>query len=659
MTEDSPRSERPAQRGLAAPARDVRGRPLDGAPPTSLLTGATSTSARVSPQRRPVTAVPAGLLALAAASWAFSLHRIRLEHMNDLGLVSALPILFLVSLILVTVSFAIAITHRPVITSRTAILLGAHVVLLCLILYATPAFVEQVPRTSPMWRHLGVADWIDRFGVVDRSIDAYFNWPGFFVFLAALRELTGQKTLAGLAAWVPALSNLLYSLPLFALLRKGLDTRLAWLGVWLFLCTDWIGQDYLSPQGFGYLIYLTIIAAIFVVLAGPSRASALRSSIEVLARRFARRRPLAPRDGVRVLAADPLSRSNSGAVHRALLVVFLLEAFTAVAISHQLTPYAIVFSVAGVSLVGIPTVRALALAMTVIIFVWFTFAATIFLTRFLHDEFRNFGEVQQNVSASLNQRIGGIPQHELVVNLRVLFTVVLWTVALVGVLYRLTRGHRDLPYMVLALAPVLLVALQQYGGEIGLRIYLFSLPGVIFFVTSLFQALVSNRSAWLPALGVGALSVALISLFLFARYGNERLDYFTPSEFAAVERLYRPAPPANTQLITLSPNLPWRWTQYVSYKYTQITDFNSWNRYAHGEITVRPVVKELIGRMRAERSYLILTPAQATFEEYVAGIPINTYVRLKRAVSRSPELRAVYVNRDSGIWTAARPRAHA
>jgi hypothetical protein len=657
MTEDSPRSERPTKRSVAAPARHRRGGPSDGAPPTA-FTGATSTSARVSPPRRHVTAVAAGLLALAAALWAFSLHRIRLEQMNDFGLVSALPFSFLVSLILVTVSFAVAITHRPVITSRTAILLGAHVVLLCLILYATPAFVEQVPRTSPMWRHLGVADWIDRFGVVDRSIDAYFNWPGFFVFLAALRELTGQKTLAGLAAWVPAVSNLLYSLPLFALLRKGLDTRLAWLGVWLFLCTDWIGQDYLSPQGFSYFIYLTIMAAIVVVLAGRSRPP-LRPSIDVLTRRSARRHSVAPRAGLRLFGAGPVSHSESSGEQRAILMAFLLVAFTAVAISHQLTPYAIVFSVAGISLVGIPIVRSLALSMTVVIFVWFTFVATLFLTRFLHNEFKNFGEVQQNVSASLNQRIGGIPKHELVVNLRVLFTVILWALALVGVLYRLSRGHRDLPYMVLAFVPVLLVALQQYGGEIGLRIYLFSLPGVIFFVTSLFQALVSHRGAWLPAFGVATLSIVLISLFLFTRYGNERLDYFTPSEFAAVERLYRPAPPPNTQLITLGPNLPWRWTQYVSYKYTQITDFDSWNRYAHGEITVRPVVKELIERMRAEPSYLILTPAQATFEEYVSGIPIRTYVRLKRAVSRSPELHAVYVNRDSGIWTAARPRAHA
>src|SRR5262249_39319292 len=38
------------------------------------------------------------------------------------------------------------------------------------------------------------------------------------------------------------------------------NKRLIWLGLWVFYLTNWVGQDYFSPQGLNLFLYLVIIA---------------------------------------------------------------------------------------------------------------------------------------------------------------------------------------------------------------------------------------------------------------------------------------------------------------------------------------------------------------------------------------------------------------
>ena len=57
--------------------------------------------------------------------------------------------------------------------------------------------------------------------------------------------------------------NLAYLLPLFVIFRVlALSGRQVWIGLWIFVAGNWVGQDYLAPQAFAYFIYLTIIAVI-------------------------------------------------------------------------------------------------------------------------------------------------------------------------------------------------------------------------------------------------------------------------------------------------------------------------------------------------------------------------------------------------------------
>ena len=56
------------------------------------------------------------------------------------------------------------------------------------------AYRIPTPRTEVAWRHLGITRALVDAGSVDPTIDAYFNWPGFFAGLGGVFETTGIRT---------------------------------------------------------------------------------------------------------------------------------------------------------------------------------------------------------------------------------------------------------------------------------------------------------------------------------------------------------------------------------------------------------------------------------------------------------------------------------
>ena len=65
---------------------------------------------------------------------------------------------------------------------------------------------------------------------------------------------------------------------------------------------------------------------------------------------------------------------------------------------------------------------------------------------------------------------------------------------------------------------------------------------------------------------VVAASLALVGPFLIARYGNERIESFTPGEVAAVSQLYQMAPPGSL-LVGIVGDVPWKNVRYEDYRY--------------------------------------------------------------------------------------------
>ena len=116
------------------------------------------------------------ILEAAIVLWFLAIAQAKVEAMAGFGLLNSLPVTFFGAIGLVFVGFAVAVS-RDVINPR---LLGAHVVALAVMLHGTTALLYDEPRYLWTYKHLGVTNFIAAEGHVNRAIDIYQNWPGFF-----------------------------------------------------------------------------------------------------------------------------------------------------------------------------------------------------------------------------------------------------------------------------------------------------------------------------------------------------------------------------------------------------------------------------------------------------------------------------------------------
>jgi hypothetical protein len=162
------------------------------------------------------------LAILSVALWAVSLPQIRLDAMTDAGLVSVLPSTFWASFVLLIFAFLLALKA----TRRSVLLLSAILALELVFLYGTSSFVEHGPRTQTAWKLAGIVDYITRHGSVDGNIDAFFNWPAFFILQAFVLKIAGLSSSLTLANRASLFFNLAYLFPLAVFFRAlAIDTR--------------------------------------------------------------------------------------------------------------------------------------------------------------------------------------------------------------------------------------------------------------------------------------------------------------------------------------------------------------------------------------------------------------------------------------------------
>ncbi len=179
---------------------------------------------------------------------------------------------------------------------------------------------------------------------------------------------------------------------------------------------------------------------------------------------------------------------------------------------------------------------------------WIIFMAQAYLAGHLNDVSGDLGQVNNIITANVAARVVGSPEHIFIGAIRVVMTVAIWGLAFIGAVFRLRRGYRDASYILLAIAPFSLIVANSYGGEMLLRIYLFSLPLVVFFAAALFYITSASGRSRKMTVAVTGVSLILLGGFLFTRYGNERMDYMTYAEVDSAHYLYSIAPP-NSLLI--------------------------------------------------------------------------------------------------------------
>ena len=460
--------------------------------------------------------------------WVLALRDLQIDRMNDYGLISVVPMFDFIALAILTVSFCLALRDE---STHDAVLL-LHVVALVFMLFGIASLVEPMPRFESTWKHVGVTDYVIRHGSVDPSIDAYFNWPGFFVMLAFVTEVTGAKSALSFANWWPVAMELMYLPPLLMIFRRATDDRrLIWLAAWTFYIANWIGQDYLSPQGFMFFLYLVIIAVLITWFEVASDAphpvirvlGRIRAPTTLLTRLY---RWIAPADKPGL----EIKGWQREALSAAIIVMFIVTT-----IGHQLTPFA---SIAGAALLVVfyrTRLIGMPLLMILIAGLWLRFGASAYWAGHGGQIADQVGALDQSVGSNMTDRLSGSRGHEIVVYIRTAMTLAFWGLACLGGLRRISKGHRDFTFALLAAAPFPLIGAQSYGGEMLLRVYLFSLPFMAFFAAAIFYRSDEVGGSLKTTSLVVLVSFVALGLFFVTRYGNERQDYFTTNEVAAAE----------------------------------------------------------------------------------------------------------------------------
>jgi hypothetical protein len=549
----------------------------------------------------PSLTAPSVLLGASILMWSASLGSIDLRAMDDTGLTSVLPVTALLAFALLTMGFCLAL-HRG---AGTALLL-AYLVALVLMAYGTVSVVGEGLRGAVVWRHLGVTDALVRLRRPDPTIDAYFNWPGFFMLLSMVQTLAGAEALAALARWAPVVFNLLFLGPLVLIVRSVTPNRTQiWLTSWVFLVSNWISQDYLAPQALAFFFYLVLV---FVLL-----------------RKF----PAGTVVGHQTFHAD-----------RAALAVVIVLLFAVTVASHQLTPFAALIAVSLLVVSRRCSARGLPLVMGLLAVSWLLFMAVPYLKGHAAELTSEVGSVSSAVGKNVGERVRGSAGHLFVVRIRLLFTAGMWALAALGALRQWRSRRLDVRIVLLAVAPFPLLVAQPYGGEMLLRVYLFSLPFASVLAAA---ALLPNEKRRLRAPVLAAVLTVMLGAFLVSRYGNERMDQFTSQEVAAVDQLYAIVPPGGL-LLAASGNLPWKDRAYEQYDYRTAVQL--------AQTTPAPQILDAVetAMQRRPASALILTRSQRASIELLGTLPATVLQELEQHVVTSDRFRLAYANADARIF---------
>ncbi|MGW2744393.1 lipopolysaccharide biosynthesis protein [Streptomyces sp. NPDC001450] len=551
-----------------------------------------------------------------------------LDGMGGLGLVSVLPLPTLVGAALLITVFASLLWLRREHRALLLVTLLATVVSL----HALPAVLETEPRFATAWQHLGFIDYIDRTGSAVPDLDARWSWPGFFAVAAFVARACGVDDFTEIIRWWPTAIQLAYLAPMFLLTRSlRASWRAKWTGVWLFVLSGWVGQDYFSPQGFTFLLYLVFVAILLVWFRAP----------HVIWTKF--------RPGE--AEVEPTDRRQ-----RAVLLLVLIGLYAASVPAHQLTPFVMLGVLAALVLLGRSELRGLPILFAVLVAVWVGFMAEPYWSGHFDDLFGGVGGVGSNVSTSVSGRIqGGNSTHKLVLYTRVLLAGSVLALACWGWWRRRLHRYRERSLLVLTFVPFLGFGMQSYGGEMALRVFMFAVPGAallgalaLFPRTGVTAKEREKERVSLAPLAALLAGLLLMGGFLVARWGNESFERTRPGEVTAMDWVYAHDRPT-VRLLWLSqdtvndvtPAMPWgaRDMERVNYVPTPAPV---------DPVLVSGLVKAL--KDAGPNSYLMINESQVTYLELDAGYSATWKSRLIHNLDNRQELTKVLVNDDVTVF---------
>jgi len=596
-------------------------------------------------------AVVAVTAAVGLALFFGSLPGIDLTRMNGLGLLSVLPVGVVAGVALLALAFVLGLA----LPRANPVILGAGLAGLVICLDGITAFSEPEPRFPTSYQISGFVEYVSNTGHTAPGLAAYFSWPGFFALISFVTGAAGTHGLLTLLRVWPIAIDLLCLPPFFLIMRNlRVSWRAQWLAGFLFVVGNWVGQDYFSPQSFNFLLYLVFVAILVNWFVDPGRGGSPHVIPGSWLGRLHRR-------VFGIVRPGELPPRPAGPGQKAFLLALLIAIFTVSVTSHQLTPFFMVGACLALVLIRRGTLTGLPVLLGVILAGWVSFAAVDYWSGHLSTVFGALGDLFSNVTSSVGGRLtGSSPTHLLALHARVGVAAFIIGLAGLGLLRRRRRGMDDRVLLVLLCMPVFMIALQSYGGEIALRIYLFLLPAAcVLAACFFFPGPSSRRPNWLliPVLAVCA--VVLPVAFFLARYGNEAFEQVPPGELTAANWVYAHDAPG-VRLMWLSPALATDNTPEMPWSYQALSKVDYLPELAPRDpASVGALVSDL--RNAGPGSYLISTQTQVAELQQTASYPSGWGRQFAAAMTAAPGVRVAFANSSAVIYTlhwppGARPR---
>lgn len=431
------------------------------------------------------------LASIALLFWVLSIYEARLkigQGIGEFGITSVLPANFFVSVSLLSVSFLLSLKMRN--GSETAAF--CQTIILIFVLNFTPRMVEGTARFHTTYANYQSVDYVSQKGYVNPSAQWIHNWPSFSIAYSALMQITALPDQILLSIY-PTFFSLALLFPLFVFFRLVVDNeKLRWIAIWTCYIGNWVGQDYFSMQSLGFFAFVLILFVTFKL-------------------------------------------TNSRARTCSWFVTAILF-FSLVVTSHMLSSLAIL-AVVFVFFASKYLRRTVLVTLLGAIFAsWTIYGAATYLewnlARFIAEAL-NFELIFQS---NLTARVAGSVARIMVTQIRLIFSALVIVFAFSGFVLTWKRGKMgniEKRILFILIGVSLLLGFSAYGGELFMRLFLFSLIPLSYFVSK-----GSNRKIFFCLLSLFLIIVAP-PLHMVAHYGNEVMDYVPPSEIRGAEFFHK------------------------------------------------------------------------------------------------------------------------
>ncbi len=567
------------------------------------------------------------IIAAAAVLWVWGVSQVDESQMSDIGLISVLPWSFFAALAMMIIGFASVVK-----IDFTGRMQAGYVIGLTVMLHGIPTFAYEHLRFSWAWNHIGIVDYIQRFGDVNPDISAlpaYHNWPGFFGLNAWITESSQLDSALSYASWAPILFNLLFLGALYVMFRAFTDdVRLVWTGILLFTLGNWVGQDYFAPQALAFFLYLLVVA-ILLRWYGPERGD----------------------EGVR-WPEIPGDRVDPGSFESyALSGVVLLSLFV-IAVSHQLTPVITIAALGALVTFRMIRVAWPLMAMLAFVAVWFLGPAGGFVLDNVQTVMRDIGGFQANIDNNLVDH--GVVDHaqQTVSLIARLLSGGILALGGVGWLRRRNLEISTGRAALLVIVPAMLVVVSSYGGEVVFRAYLFALPFVAYLAASLWFPQRNTGTHAFTRYSLAAVIFVLAAALLIADFGADRRQVFSDDEVAAASFIFEAAQPG-ALIVEGTRDYPRQHRNYETFTFLALDRLPGDSLQELRDDPAERIATWLSDEERYNGGFVIITESQRNTASVLGTLLVPTLDAVEESLITSDLFEVVYESGTARVFALA------